>query len=41
MRETLEVVGLPKSLSDYEVEGKVCDIFDKQGCDIAKYDLDA
>ena len=37
----LEVVGLPKSLSNHEVEGKVCDDFGKLGCDIAKYDLDA
>ena len=35
------VVGLSKSLSNDEVEGKVCDIFNKLGCSITEDDSDA
>ena len=37
-RETLEVVRLMKSLSNNEEESKICDIFGKLACNIAKDD---
>ena len=39
-REALEVVGLLKSLSINQMEGKVCNIFRKLGYNITKDDLD-
>ena len=39
--ETLEIVGLPKSLSNDEAETKVCQIFRNLDCNVNKKDLDA
>ena len=40
-RETLEIVGLPKSLTNDEAETKVCQIFGSLDCNGNKEDLDA
>ena len=40
-RETLEIVGLPKSLTNHEAETKVCQIFRSLDCNGDKEDLDA
>ena len=40
-RETLEIVGLPKSLSNDEAGTKVCQIFQSLDCNVNKEDLDA
>ena len=39
--ETLEIVGLPKSLTNDEAETKVCQIFRSLDCNVNKEDLDA
>ena len=39
--ETLEIVGLPKSLTDNEAETKVWQIFRSLDCNVIKEDLDA
>ena len=40
-RETLEIVGLPKSLTNDEAETKVCQIFRSWDCNFIKEDLDS
>ena len=40
-RETLEIVGLPKSLTNDKAETEVCQIFQSLDCDVSKEDLDA
>ena len=39
-RETLEILGLPKSFTIDKVETKVCQIFQSLGCNINNDDLD-
>ena len=40
-RETLEIVGLPKSLTNDKAETEVYQIFQSLDCDVSKEDLDA
>ena len=40
-RETLEIVGLPKSFTNDKAETKVCQFFQSLDCNISKDDLDA
>ena len=40
-RETLEIVGLPKSLTNDEAETKLCKIFRSLDCNVNREDLDA
>ena len=40
-RETLEIAGLPKTLTNDKAETKVCQIFRSLDCNVDKEDLDA
>ena len=40
-RECLEIVGVPRSVPDNEIETKVCGIFQKIGCEITSDNIEA